>query len=342
MAINPLQGNSSPCLWDDRFSKETCLPSDRSRLGLPVMSHGVFLFGAGASKGATHVRPCHPPLMRELYDELVEYNPREWGVLSDCADRFREDFETTFCEKILKIGRYGPDRADTLTLLEKQRSLALYFSQFFLDTSNLDYYSRLLASLSGAGLISDCFFGSLNYDYLFEQAGHRLGLPVDYLCSESKSMRITKLHGSCNFTAKISRLDRAQLATTGTHYEIPFDIDLDPETVKEKLSSPDHFPVMSQVSPSKEDFLAAGGIHEMRKVWAQALSNAGFLAVIGVSCNQNDAHVIEPIRSATAQIGYIGGESDFQKWKAINKNFIHVGKTFEEGFDKIIRLAGIK
>jgi hypothetical protein len=279
--------------------------------------------------------------MRCLYVELVKYDPQEWGRLSAYADRFRGDFEATFCEEVLEIGKYGPARADTLTLLQKQRSLACYFSQFLLDTSSMDYYSKLLASLNAAGLIPDCFFASLNYDYLFEQAGRRLGLPVDYLCSESKSIRVAKLHGSCNFTTKISRSDRAQLASPGLHYEIHFEIDF-AETLKGKLSNHDYLPVMSQVSPKKEDFLAPAKIQEMRNAWARALSSASYLAVIGVSYNQNDTHVIEPIRNTEAKIGYIGGEDNFKKWKAENKNFDHVGKKFEEDFNKIIKWLEIE
>src|SRR6266850_95352 len=122
----------------------------------------VFLFGAGASKGATHIQPYCPPLMRELYDELAKYDPTEWGPtrpLSEYADRFRKDFEATFSEVVLRIPK--DDTAprvtlDSLTMLELQRPLALYFSQFSLDSSKLDYYSKLLASLHAAGRIPDC------------------------------------------------------------------------------------------------------------------------------------------------------------------------------------------
>src|SRR5258706_14883671 len=111
--------------------------------------------------------------MRQLYDQLAKYDHNEWGStsrLSAYADRFREDFEATFSEMVLKVPK--DDTAprltlDSLTLLEKQRLLAWYFSQFFLDSSSMDYYSKLLAALSVADRIPDCLFASLNYDCLF-------------------------------------------------------------------------------------------------------------------------------------------------------------------------------
>ena len=309
----------------------------------------VFLFGAGASKGATHIRPYCPPLMRELYEELARYDPNEWGPtswLSAYADRFRGDFEATFSEVVLKIAKDAPWLTlDSLTLLEKQKLLACYFSQFFLDSGSLDCYSKLLVSLDAAGLIPDCLFASLNYDCLFEQAGHRLGLPVDYLCSESKSVRVTKLHGSCNFATKISRYDRALLASPGLHYEIEFDCLLAVnvgETLRKKFSNPDYLPVMSQVSPGKEQILASAKIQKMRNAWSQALSSARYLAIIGVSYNPNDTHVVGAIRDTQAKIFYIGNKDDFEKWHAENKNFEHIGKTFEEEFDHLIQRLGIE
>ena len=311
----------------------------------------VFLFGAGASKGATHILPYCPPVMRGLYNELAKYDPNEWGPtsrLSAYADRFRGDFEATFSEVVLKIPKDNTAprvTLDSLTLLEKQRLLARYFSQFFLDSSSMDYYSKLLATLNDADQIPSCFFASLNYECLFEQAGHRLGFPVDYLCSESKSVRVAKLHGSCNFiTKKLSRDDQALLASPGLRYEIEFDI-LPPVNVGEKLkeyfSNPAYLPVMSQVSPGKEHFVAPGKIQQIRNAWSGALSTTPTLVIIGVAHNRNDRHVVEPIRQTRAKIFYVGDNCNFIKWQAENKAFEHVEQKFEHGFKGIIQRLGI-
>ena len=315
-----------------------------------MLNQIVFLFGAGASKGAMHILPHCPPLMRELYDELGKYDPNEWGPSSRrsaYADRYRRNFEATFSEVDLKIPKDDPGGwfIDSLTLLENQELLARYFSQFFLDSSSMDYYSKLLASLNTADRIPDCLFASLNYDCLFEQAGCRLGLSIDYQFSETKSVRVTKLHGSCNFiTKKLSRYDRALLASPGLSYEIGTDF-LSPLNVekmlKEKFSNRAHLPVMSQVSPRKEQIAAPATIHKMREKWSQALSSAKHLAIIGVSYNPNDTHVVDPIRDTRATILYIGGKDNFKKWGDENKNFEHIGETFEEGFERLIQQIGI-
>jgi len=299
----------------------------------------VFLFGAGASRGAGHVDPYCPPVMDGLYDELAKLFP-EWGpgtLYAAHAKKFRENFEQTFSEEVLTFGG-GIPKADTLTLLEKQRPLALYFSRFVLNCG-LDYYSKLLSRLMDSGKISHCLFGSINYDCLFEQAAHKLGLRADYLCVDSESVRVAKLHGSCNFvTERITQHGRAMLASPGLHYELKFDF-LPPFNVeaalKEKLVGvqPAHFAVMSQVSPGKEDFLAQGKILEIRQKWVMAVSAASTVVIIGVSYNPNDTHIVETIRKTPAKILYIGGEEDFKAWKVANYNIEHLGRTFDEGFD---------
>jgi hypothetical protein len=289
--------------------------------------------------------------MRELYDELAKYEPEEWGPTSSLAayaDRFREDFEATFSEVVLKIPKNdtGPRLTiDTLTLLEKQRPLARYFSRFHLDSSNKDYFSLLLTALKDADRISNSLFASINYDCLLEQAAHRLGFRVDYLCTENIAVRVAKLHGSCNFiTKRLSANDRAMLAAPSVRYEIPIDflspMDIE-KTLVSKLTNPAYIPVMSQVSPGKEQHVSPHKIQEMRNSWSQALSGAKRLAIIGVSHNPNDTHIIAPIRNTQAEILYIGDKENFGKWQAENKNFRHTGNSLEEGFERLIKALGL-
>ncbi len=109
------------------------------------MPHSIaFLFGAGASKGAGQALPYPPPLANQLYDELARYCPEEWGPKSPNhthAQDFRDKFEETFSRVVLKID-VGPDlppfTPDSLTLLERQRTLALYFSRFYVKPDGSD------------------------------------------------------------------------------------------------------------------------------------------------------------------------------------------------------------
>lgn len=155
----------------------------------PIIGDIVFLFGAGASRGAAvgHVLPDSPPLMSELYDRLAQRYPSEWGPSSKRAahaDRYRENFEKAFAEIDL---RRGPDMppgiqgAPALNAIEAQRPLAVFFSEFRIDETRKDLYSRLLNYLQRSNLIEACFFSSLNYECLFEQASLKAGRPVEYL-----------------------------------------------------------------------------------------------------------------------------------------------------------------
>src|SRR5215813_12273712 len=81
----------------------------------------LFLFGAGASFGATHISLCHPPLGAHLYDPLAEAFPRTWGRFSDTADDFRRDIEAA-------LDKYLGGRA-TGAIFELD-DMALYFARF--------------------------------------------------------------------------------------------------------------------------------------------------------------------------------------------------------------------
>lgn len=318
----------------------------------------VFLFGAGASKAANeHVHPCSPPLMDKLYERLAKHFPQEWGYhvqiggyrLGDYREEFKENFEKTFAKIFLRV--HEDDESprttpDTLTILEQQRTLALYFSQFVLDSSRQDPYSKLLASLIKSRKIQVSQFGSLNYDCLFEQAAHGLGVRVDYFGGSRDAGLIlaAKIHGSCNFiTQEISQMNRALLAIPGLRYEIQVKV-IPPNEVEcklaEKISGPEanHLPVMSQIAAEKWDLLAPVKMHQVRNKWSEGVRSAKSVAVIGVSHNPNDTHVLQPIaETVAAELLYIGDNKNFVKWHATNSCFEHIGEKFEEELKHLLR-----
>src|SRR5262245_52718137 len=126
-----------------------------------IVGEVVFLFGAGASLGADcgQVTPEKPPLMTEVYRRLAERFPSEWGASSDrskFANDYEKDFERTFTEVDLRRRpEYpaGSPGAPGVSAIEAQRPLARYFSEFRLDSSGKDLYSRLLTFLRRSGII---------------------------------------------------------------------------------------------------------------------------------------------------------------------------------------------
>jgi len=320
-----------------------------------MVKRKAFLFGAGASKGAsTSTRPYPPPVMTELYDRLAVQFPDEWGPASRLArhaDAFRTDFEAAFTEFVLQM----PDTVSygisppTLNLLEGQRTLAIYFSQFTQDGDSEDSYSKLILALKKSGSLSSCVFGSLNYDCLFEQAAHMLGSGVDYSCSamQATEVRVAKIHGSCNFvTPRLSQHDRALLSAPNVAYEKDFE-PLHPIGLEARLRvalapTRAQLPVMSQISPGKEHLLAPVKIQEYRNSWRAQTLAAEDVVIIGVSHNQNDAHILETVRALSVPIYYIGDEANAAKWKKENHHVKWVHAFFEQGLEKLVVDLGLR
>ena len=266
--------------------------------------------------------------------------------LGKCATEFRQSFEETFTEVVLKHssgGGAGPFTPDSLTLLENQRVLAQFFSRFILTNPN--NYSKLLTLIHGC---KRALFGSLNYECLLEQAAENLGMQVDYAC-ETDSFdvaSVAKLHGSCNFVVEVPASAKAILASQNIQlgmnliYLPVFNLELELNR-RFSASDPAYYPVMSQVSPMKEHLVAPGRILGIRGKWEEGISNAAKLAIIGVSYNKNDSHVLQPIQKARCPVFYIGGKADFASWHALNSNVEHISDTLENGLGELAHAVGL-
>jgi hypothetical protein len=112
------------------------------------------------------------------------------------------------------------------------------------------------------------------------------------------------------------------------------------EALKDKIEGwdSDYFPVMTQVSPTKDTLVGVGTIQHYRNRWSEEVNSASKVAIIGVKPNPVDFHVLEPIRATTAEIFYIGSKQDFACWALANSNFNFVSETFEEGFDELLEV----
>jgi flavin-binding protein dodecin len=299
--------------------------------------------------------------MCELYDELAIFFQKEqesgvlFGIyvnqlrknLEQHADQFKKNFEHAYTEFVLKnTTEYAlPDPA--LSLLEGQKPLALYFSRFVLDRTRMDYYSKLLDALDRTGNIPHTIFGSLNYDCLFEQAARILDLSIDYECGNGvDDIRVDKIHGSSNFIAEIDQRIMAMLASTNVHVEVQVSF-LSVENLEKELSEKllsgrtVNLPVMSQVSHYKEQALATGKIQRMRNGWNAGVHDAKKIAIIGVSFNSYDQHIIEQIKNASGTVLYIGDKESFKKWQAVNRSARCLGRRLEDGFDALLKHLGI-
>jgi hypothetical protein len=188
--------------------------------------------------------------------------------------------------------------------------------------------------------------GVLTYDWI--KNGEQVSLHFDYDWGDAKfdRVRVAKLHGSSNFIAQLGRIETALLASTAVHVEVPLII-LPVENLEkglgEKLSGgePAYLPIMSQVSRYKEQLLAPVKIQQMRNGWNAGVHDAKVVAIIGVSFNRYDRHIIEPIESASATVLYIGDEASFKMWNAVNGRTQQIERTLEDGFDALLTRLGI-
>jgi hypothetical protein len=294
--------------------------------------------------------------MRDLYDTLADQFPAAWGSgspLATHATAFRKNFEEAFSEFVLGIPKdlsmsFFPP---TLNLLERQRTLAIYFSQFRLDpAAGADCYTHLIRAIKNAGVLALCTFGSLNYDCLMEQAAHALGIPVDYSCTSDapNQIRVAKIHGSCNFiTPALSQHDRALLAAPHVRYEQEFEclsiVGLH-AAVRAALSGVEalRLPIMSQISPGKEHLIAPVKIQEYRNRWCEQTLAADAVAIIGVSYNANDTHILDTITPVSVPIYYIGADEQARKWLTHNPHVDHVHKRFDDGLPILLDRLGIR
>jgi len=272
--------------------------------------------------------------------------PGHAATSSRYAGKFRKDFEQTFTEIVLKITSDYAFSGPALSLLEGLKPLALYFSRFVLDRIRMDYYSKLLDALGRAGNIPHTVFGLLNYECLFEQAATRiLNLPIDYWGADD-GVRVAKLHGSSNFIAQIGQIERALLASTPVQVELRV-ITLPVENLEKELGDKllggriEYLPIMSQVSHYKELLLAPAAIQRMRNEWNAGVHDAKFIAIIGVSFNSYDQHIIEQIKNASGTVLYIGDEASFKMWQAVNRSAQCLGRRLEDGFDKLLTRLGM-
>ena len=299
----------------------------------------VFLFGAGASKGAGHTLPFPPPQGLDVYDKLAREFPSEWGSgsrLGRYAAGLRQDFEGTMFKEVCTWEA-------SLSVLEWQRTMALFFSRFVLDSTSRDLYSRLLLALQASGRIHDAVFASLNYDYLLEQAANRIGLGVDFFGKEQRQNNIVvfKLHGSCTFVTPDISGSRHQLTNPNSALGCGMEW-LPPDNVESALVSrfsdprTSHYPVVSLYSLGKNSLVGGTQVQEIRNAWTRCMSNAAVVAIVGVRPSSEDGHVWKPISSTSAKLLYIGSQKDFHKWKSANASFEIIGTAFEDGFEALL------
>ena len=69
---------------------------------------------------------------------------------------------------------------------------------------------------------------------------------------------------------------------------------------------------------------------------------ADAVAIIGVSYNANDTHILDTITSVSVPIYYISADEQAAKWLAHNPHVDHVHKRFDDGLPILLDRLGLR
>ena len=299
----------------------------------------VILFGAGASNGVGGSEP--PPLGPDLYDLLANEFTDIWGLpevdeLFPRLDSGGRDFELGMAQ--LMEPRQGPQDPghDLAPLL---RTFGELFTRYMPPDTG-DPYTALLELMVENDALDRTLFASLNYDCLFEEAAHRLGLSVTYSLIPStepeldwdhrrhrspargKVVRIWKLHGSCNFFAGGTQTFAGNSFYGGIGGMSP-PLACDSLDVARRRYTPTHlgleidFPAIAVYAPSKPYSMSARRFFPYLKAWDIAVRLARRVIVIGVAAPSErsiriDKHIWNPIIETAATVYLVSGRARFR------------------------------
>jgi hypothetical protein len=269
----------------------------------------VVFLGAGASYGSDTVGT--PPLGPNLFDELASFDPSGWGSLPDPWPRsFQQDFEQGMSNYI----------NEELFAASLQWSVAEYFFKgFSIRPSNL--YIKLLRQIEP--YVPDFAVAAINYDTLLFQAEKSINVSIELgaRLHPRKSLPVCLPHGSSIMYCDGIKPTKGLLfsygmSTGGTPKRFTSWQHFDDE--KNTTSLP---PVMSYFEPNKFTASCSNFIMQERETFANWVSSASKIAIIGVNIHLADEHIWNPLAATNAQLLYLSGKSsgdNFSQWASQN------------------------
>lgn len=298
--------------------------------------HDLIIFGAGASTGSD--ANGVPPLGSGLFTELAIYAPNAWGALTqEQKNTLVSDFEAGM-ELISK------ENSHALPIL--QRAMAAYFFKFQPLTTNLYYkLAQKIKSAKWVGAIA-----TLNYERLLEISLIDAGIrPV---IGQSSTLDTTELclpHGACHIFCQGIRASASGVSFSGVGvvFDGPVSVIAEPSAHRNEIESNAVPPVMSYFQPNKETSAGRNFITNQRNRFAQLVTEAKKIVIVGMKLRTHDTHIWEPIKKAGAEILYCSGKTagvEYQIWSANNrqgKNDTILNGHFSNHFAEITSFLGI-
>lgn len=277
----------------------------------------LVLFGAGASNGSGSISPEAPPLGGNLYAELRRVLPSWNNLPANVTIAFNKSFEDGMQVLWENYSTHVP---------ELMRRMAVYFAQFRIKGSD-NLYQRFVKDISTDFSSTNYLLGSLNYDILLEIAIRCLGLEIYYFGTDAPkgAASVWKLHGSCNFLPDGIGADR-RTASYGSGARIGAAIKpvWSNEAISFCLSQTALYPIMALYMKSKPVQIGNGQMRIYQELWINHVLEADKILIVGVKPWPDDEHIWKPLTETKANIGYIGGKEEYDKWL---KTKSHAEKT---------------
>jgi hypothetical protein len=291
----------------------------------------VFLFGAGASKGAEEANIITPPLGVSLFKELQIRYPDSWGKMNQ--DSFSDDFE----KGMSKLIKDQPAKINQL-----QRDMAAFFFEFQPTEDNL--YLKMVLKIKP--FLKNISFITLNYDQILMRCLRKASINYHFDISpqvEQSKLEICFPHGCSHLWLDSFR---------GPPGSITYDPRLDAingpvraqdesEAFNDQITNNPLSPVISCFDIFKTTLTAKEFIQRQRDRTEQLIHNADLVLIIGVGVRKHDEHIWTPLGKTSAKLFYCSGSggAEFEAWakeSRIRSDEVIYPGYFSDHFDDII------
>lgn len=300
----------------------------------------LFLYGAGASAFSGPVAPYRPPVGRGesgLFARLRD-SGAHWAsqVSPQLASDLVSDFESAFPRV------YDEDSSLPVHLMREVATLLLRCAP-----GRQNHYVTLLRGIRERGIRS--VHATLNYDLLLEVSALLAGwssAQYGTTTRERDVLPVLKPHGSANVVPGLGFKGHGfsvSLPPAASLWDGRFEVvnrtaalawTLEPEQAM--------VPAMALYTPSKQPIAGATFIRRQQKLFREAVSEASRIFLIGVSVQEQDAHIWGPLARARAPIFLVDPASaNFEDWSARLRRGVsrQIGEDFGSAIPEVLRLV---
>ena len=216
------------------------------------------------------------------------------------------------------------------------QEMAVFFSMFGVPASGKNRYRSLLAAAKEQQVL----WSTLNYECVLESAATVDGLAIRYHASPLEScveqIAVWKLHGSCNFQVEGVMATRDVQFTTDVSLGIGIKVIQPNEVAAVYAGNTSLYPAMALYAAGKPIMMSPGPVRDAQKGWAEHISRAMRILVIGVAPNPEDMHIWVPLARAPGILGYVGEARAFETWASSQRPHLpirYLGTTWESAED---------